>query len=1072
MKNNSILVYKASAGSGKTYTLAAEYIARLLAGEDEEAYRHLLAVTFTNKATTEMKERILQRLWDLAWTDTDFIEAVEARLPGVSREDIRRRAGMALSAIIHDYDRFRVETIDSFFQSLLSNLAHELGLSANFRPDINDRDVTAQAVDRLMAELPEKPDVLSWVLSYIKERIDDNRKWDITFEVKKLAVNLLKEKFLRNEERLKTALSDAQGLRDYRQELDNAAAEAEDHIKNAAEHLDSLITDSDCGVGYKRICHGNWLQSFLERLMKGDFEAPSQSVLNFIDSADAWVKSSAKEKDKLSGADIEPLREVLATVEKLRASGEHIINSCRLSTRHINPMRLLNEIAREMNTINDETNRFMLARTPQLFERLVGEDDASFVFEKAGTTFRHIMIDEFQDTSPLQWGNFKRLLVENAATAGNCLLVGDAKQGIYRFRGGDWSILEGIASEFRNAVPDIRNLDTNFRSAKHIVDFNNEFFPTAAEVIDGIENTDALRPLYKEVEQKSKSEGSGYVRLLIDAGGKKKEDEETENAYVGNDEDLAGEISRLHTEYGIEYNKMAILVRYNSEATRLQQFFAEKHSDIPLVSDEAFLLSSSEVVQTIIHALRYLNDSQDSIALAYISDRYRNTICAENADWNDIISEGEECLPKEFREERKQLKRMPLYELCERLLEIFKAEKAQADAPYIFCFLDQVMAFLEENPSDIARFLKHWNETLAHKAIPSGKTDGIYILTIHKSKGLAFHTVLLPACDWELEKDKQNDTLWFEPPVEPYNKIPLLPISPNTSVRQSVYSEQYLHEHLQRRMENLNLLYVAFTRPVQNLLIWCKKRGKEEATTTMGDIIYQCMSDKCTNEDNIFIYESGEPQNKAWNEKTPNDDSKPKVVNPLEFKPDTVCVPLTSHDVIAKFMQSNESKKFVEEGTDTDAAQQDKYISQGKLLHQIFSTIRTAADIDNALDGMERSGVIGSETDKAALRAFIERCLSHPIAAKWFDGTWKLFNECSILLRDEHGTPKTVRPDRVMTKGKHAVVIDFKFGRRNEAYRYEEQVRKYIRPLQKMGYRPVEGFLWYMYSGEIDSVTL
>ncbi len=1070
MKNNSILVYKASAGSGKTYTLAAEYIARLLAGEDEEAYRHLLAVTFTNKATTEMKERILQRLWDLARTDTDFIEAVETRLPGVSREDIRRRAEMALSAIIHDYDRFRVETIDSFFQSLLSNLAHELGLSANFRPDINDRDVTAQAVDRLMAELEDNPDVLSWVLSYIKERIDDNQKWDITLEVKKLATNLLQEKFLRNEERLKQVLGDAQGLRDYRQELNNAANEAKDHIKNAAEQLDYLINN---GVGYGRIRHGNWLQSFLSNIMKGDFKAPSASVLYLVDSAEAWIKKSAKGSDKINELEAEPLRKVLAEVEGMRERGEHIINSCRLSTRHINPMRLLNEIARQMNAINDETNRFMLARTPQLFERLVGEDDASFVFEKAGTTFRHIMIDEFQDTSPLQWGNFKRLLVENAATAGNCLLVGDAKQGIYRFRGGDWNILEGIAGEFRNAVPDIRNLETNFRSAKRIVDFNNEFFPTAAKAIDSIENTNALQPLYKEVGQKSKSKEGGYVRVLIDATDKKKNDDaNAENPYVGNDEDLAAEIRRLHTECGIAYSKMAILVRYNSEATRLQQFFAETHPDIPLVSDEAFLLSSSAVVQTVVHALRYLNDAQDSIALAYISDRYRNSICGESADWNDIIAGGEECLPKEFHEERKQLKRMPLYELCERLLQIFQAEKAQADAPYVFCFLDQVMAFLEENPSDIARFLKHWSETLSRKAIPSGKTDGVYILTIHKSKGLAFHTVLLPACDWDLERDRKNDTLWLEPPAPPYNKIPLLPIPTIANIRQSVYAAQYSREHLQRRMENLNLLYVAFTRPVQNLLIWCNKSSKEGASETMGDIIYQCMKAHCTDEDNIYIYESGKPQDKAWNEKTSEDETAPKHRNPLEFKPESICIPLESHKVIAEFMQSNESKKFLDEGTEPDTAQQHQYISQGKLLHQIFASIHTAADIDNALDGMERSGVMGSETDKTKLRALIAKCLSHPVAAQWFDGTWKLFNECSILSRDEDGSPKIVRPDRVMTKGKRAVVVDFKFGRRNEAYHYEEQVRKYIRALQAMDYQPVEGFLWYMYNGEIDTVTL
>ncbi len=1056
----NLIVYKASAGSGKTYTLAAEYIARLLAEDPLGSYAHLLAVTFTNKATTEMKERILQQLWNLAETDNDFIKAVGKRLPQLAEPEIRRRAGIALKAIIHDYDHFRVETIDSFFQSLLSNLAHELNLAANFKVDINDREVIEKAVNRLMTELEDRPDIRTWVMNYIRERIDENRKWDITREVKLFAHNLLKEVYLRNEEEMKEVLGNSETLTGYRLKLKDLAEGAADNMQSAAEQLDDLITD---GIGYESISNGRYIKSYLQHILDGGYKEPSASVLKFIDKADNWLRKADKDKGTFDiETDIEPLREVLSVVEDLRSRGAEIINSCRLSTQHINPLRLLNEIAVEMDRINEENHRFMLAKTPLLFHRMVGKDDASFVFEKAGTTFQHVMIDEFQDTSTLQWENFKKLLVENMAKGNGCLLVGDTKQGIYRFRGGDWNILQGIGGEFANGKPEIRDLDTNFRSARGIVEFNNGFFPKAAKVIDSIAGGTTVSELYQDATQKSRKTAEGYIRITTElTKPKKKGAQENEAANFSMEDDLAEQILRLNAE-GVPFKKMAILVRYNSSGAAIQQYFAAHYPQIPLVSDEAFLLSSSTALLFLINALRYLNDAGDTIALAYINQTYRNEILGEARSWQELVEGGKKWLPEEFAARRSQLKETPLYELCETLISIFDIEKIKGCSPYIFCFLDQVMSFLEDNPSDIGRFLTHWDETLSRKSIPSGKIDGVYILTIHKSKGLDFHTVLLPYCDWELENDRHNETLWCEPTKAPYNEIPLLPISTGKSIRESVYSEKYNYEHLQRRIENLNLLYVAFTRAQQNMLVWCEAKERKEGVGTMGDVIYQCLEEEMQEQDNVYIYERGSITN---DNDAPNHAEENR--NPLKFEPQSEELALESLEMNMDFKQSNSSKEFVKEKNE-DEERQAQYISRGKLLHKLFSLIHTGDDVDRAIDSVEMQGIIGDETNKESLRKFIAERLKNPQAAQWFDGTWRVFNESTILSKDADKKTKQPRPDRVMIGPEKTIVVDFKFGKPDEAYR--EQVRRYIKLLKDMGQPKVEGYLWYMYKNEIERV--
>lgn len=1085
MLRKELTVYSASAGSGKTFTLAAAYIARLLADEGV-SFRQLLAVTFTNKATAEMKQRILQRLYDL-WQMREGADAESFRRTvvamtgsgGIAPETLARRAGEVLRQILHDYDHFSVVTIDSFFQSLLTDLAHELGLPANFKVDIDDHDVVDRAVDRLLGHLAERPAVRKWVLDYIRERIDDNRRWDVSREVKMLARNLLKEVFLLHDDALRNVLEQEGVLREYRRKLRTLAAEARENLRSAVTALDQEIC-ADC-QGYQLFSRGSSLQTYLREILAGNPKEPVATVCKYMEAPENWLRKA----DQSDAALLERtgrLRTLLLSVEDLRSRGQAVINSCELSIRHLNPLRLLGAIGREMDAINEENNRFMLAKTPQLFNRLVGADDASFVFEKTGTRFRHVMIDEFQDTSALQWSNFKHLLIENMASGNGCLLVGDIKQSIYRFRNGDWRILAGIGREFGPERLELRRLDTNFRSCRRIVEFNNAFFASAARQLDSMEETAhevTVAQLYADVAQKDCGKEGGYVRVEMSVKKKKARGKDTpamsggENADIPQEESreeaLARQIRLLHA-VGVPYEEMAILVRFNSSAAGLLRLFAESHPDIPLVSDEAFLLSASPAVQLLVHALRYLCHPEDTIARSYVAHRYRRLVRKEDTPWEDVARRAELLLPEGFIALCGQTTLPPLYELCERLIRIFRLDKLEGAAPYLFSFLDHLLSFLEDNPSDIAAFLACWDDTLSRKAIPSGEMEGVRILTIHKSKGLAFHTVLLPYCDWPLEKDRRDDLLWCEPPCPPYNALPLLPVPAGRAMKQSVYGDAYREEHRQRRIENLNLLYVAFTRAKCNLLVWCEAKDEMPAEATAGDLIYQCinnMDETRAVDGGRAVYESGTPA--GLRDAAASVSGQQAVqANPLEIRPATEYAEFHSFASRCSFRQSGGARDFVSDPATAEADEQSAYIDRGKMLHRVFSTIRTAADIDSSLRELESLG-LANPKERESLHRLIARRLENPFAASWFDGTWQLHNECSILSRDRAGQLRVRRPDRVMTRGAETIVVDLKFGKPNPAY--HEQVCEYMQLLGQMGYSHVRGYLWYVYTGDIETVS-
>lgn len=1073
MKGN-LVVYKASAGSGKTYTLATEYIAHLLSSEPD-AYRHILAVTFTNKATAEMKERILQYLWELHHNQPKkLMDTIKKIAPHLSDDEIKKNAGTALTTIIHNYDHFRVETIDSFFQSLLANLAHELGLSANFRVSINDKEVIEKAVDRMLRNVEQNPPVLSWVLKYIKERIADNKKWDITRDVKQLANNLLKEQLLKHDQEIEEFFSSSERVKKYQTLLKEMSQEASDYMRNAAEQLDDEIISTP--QSYEAFNRGSTLQAFLKNIMTGELKPPGKLIEGYLADAKNWLRKKDIDNYELTER-AEHFRGILSEVEMLRNCGEKIINSCQLSCKQLNPMRLLGEIAKEMAAINKENNHFMLAKTPFLFDRLIGESDTSFVLEKAGINFKNIMIDEFQDTSSLQWQNFKKLLIENLASGNNCLLVGDVKQGIYRFRGGDWNILSNISGAFKNASPDIRTLATNYRSAQAIVNFNNTLFPLAAEYLDNLSEGTEISNIYSDIHQKADNDTGGYVRISLT---QTEQDTEEGKEPLSPEEEMGKEIHRLH-ESGIPYNKMAILVRYNYQCKEILNTFAQQFPEIPLVSDEAYMLASSEAIQILIDAFRYINDPTDLICRAHLALCYNKDILKKEWDWNSLKDDSLSLLPEALAD-TSTLNKLPLTELCHRLVEILSLHKLPGSTPFLCYFFDRVMEFLEDHSSNISLFLKYWEESLINKSIPATESHGVSILTIHKSKGLAFHTVLIPRCDWIIERDRPSDFLWCEPPQAPYNQVPLLPISYGKAIQQSIYAPQYNSEHHSRRIENLNLLYVAFTRAKQNLLVWGEATTAEN-NRNMATLLNSCLEKVINNnDDGHLLYEVGTP---GLGLQEPEKQSKKEInaenilPNPLKINPEGQEGSFITGTYRGRFRQSNESQKLccsphIEEENSKKTTDVSTYIDRGKLMHALFAEIHTLDDIDIAIEKLTAEGAINDQKQGTELKKYVLRQMEEAGTAEWFTPKWNVWREQTLLIprsRNEdgqHERPERLRPDRVMTDGRCYVVVDYKFGKPHA--KYAKQVRDYTEQLQKMTPLPVEGYLWYFDSGKVEKV--
>lgn len=1087
-----LTIYKASAGSGKTFTLAVEYIKLLI--QDPQSYRYILAVTFTNKATEEMKNRILGKLYGIAHglpDADDYLKQVKTAFPEKTERVIRSSAELALQLLIHNYHYFRVETIDSFFQGVLRNLARELGLAANLNVGLNNKEVEEQAVDNIIANIQHDEDpLLQWIMTFVNEKIQDSKSWNVISGIKDFGLSIFQEFYKTHQERMRQLMDDPQFFATYKSELQSRRAEVMKAITGVVARYRTIFDEE--GLTDKCFYQGSKSASaYFKRLETGAFrdgKGPNAYVVPALSDPSALVsKTASAAQAHAIESRVVPL---IIEAEKLRVSSLVTINSIDLTLANINELRLLGRIEQEVNAINEATGNFLLSDTQQLLHKLIDGQDSPFIYEKIGGQVRYIMIDEFQDTSMVQWQNFKVLLDDCIAHDNGSLIVGDVKQSIYRWRNGDWRLLQGLCDN-KSEMVEVKPLAVNFRSQRNIINFNNTFFEfaakcTAKRLLDDLQQQgssdkvmseardveNAYADVRQKVPEKRPEAGLVSVRLLPS------DDYETQMIMY-----VKSIVEQLLAS-GTPPAKIAVLVRKNKHITLLAEWFQQHTITVngqelmaPMVSDEAFRLDASLAVNTIVTAMYVLINPTDTLAIANLVKAYRK-VCLGNNQLTDteIFIDAENLrsqLPNAMTEHWEELLAMPLTDLVERLYKDFKLSRLDGQSAYMCAFFDQLAKYLQRHVAGIREFLDEWETHLCGKAIHSDGHNGIRLLTVHKSKGLEFDHVIIPWCDWEVEKN--DDTLWVEPRVAPYNDLPIAPINlAKKKLLASIYKEDYQSEHIKNIVDNLNVIYVAFTRASRNLFVLGRRNRSQYPSQLLSTVLDHLFEDQEKRErqalpkmkreeslDGSIAYEYGSFCPSAV-------EKKETTTNIFEQREEATSIDIQNYEARAHFVQSYDSDNFImsDEEREQSAARR-TYINTGNILHALFASIYSLDDLDKSINQLEFQGILYDKSmTRDELRTTLANRLQSQQVRQWFSPHWKVFNECSILAYDdERQCLIEKRPDRVIYDGQQMIVIDFKTGA--ERSEHQRQVSEYMTLLRNMGYCNVSGYLWYILTNHV-----
>ena len=989
-----VTVCKASAGTGKTYTLAAYYVGLLLSGED---YRSILAITFTNKATAEMSERIIGYLHGIAQGEEKAFLARarqfmirDAQAPD---ELLAKRAGECFKRMLLDFDNVQIMTIDSFLQTLLSGLAGVLQMSAGLSTELDIDHVIRQAVDQLLTT--EMTDADRAILEdYMRLKLDQESNWDVRKSLCMMAKELYNEsvQMLDADGRI---LFDAEAISRRREAIEERWKQDE-RVKVLREILKSIDP-----TGFNR-----YMKAGYERLVRS-VEDPKK-----VAAADRFRGVSEK---------------YCSTPEMARATalGEELAkdyNTLFLTIRFSRDMELMASLQALVQRNLADANCALLARTAGTLSKALHAGDADFILEKAGIRYHHVLMDEFQDTSQLQWSVIRQLLQDVLAGTGNTLLVvGDIKQSIYRWRNGNWHIMDGLTDE-KNELTNERinerftSLTQNFRSSEEVVRFNLSLFRLliksgiAEERIYGEQfDPEQLERFY----QADKKQG-GYVRFRAFPNGTK--------------DDLANDMFDTMRDLiarGMPLSDMMVLVREKKDADLLVDM-----SPFPMVSAESFVLEASEAVKTVIAGLKVVVNN-DPVAAQYIAMTTSR--------------------PESIGQIRERISiHTPLYEAVSELIKLLLTDEqgqyTGTETAYLNNLLDRTRAYISAYGSSMEDFLIYWEDTMHKKSIPAASTDAIRILTVHASKGLQAQTLFIPFCTWPKEVDSAHPPkLWCQVADEIAMGDDSVPILYGTEMADSAYAPAYAEEQQNLIVDNLNMLYVALTRAEDNLFISTmypvNKDGKMGACNHVGRYIMDFVEGD--------EYEAGEPVIKAKREE-------------LRDKSETAELWANSDQV--RFVQSQEGALYTAYGD--EAYRRVAKMDEGTLCHEIFANVRKADELEHVLDIFESRGEIRDAAQRESLKTLISSAWNgNEQMHHWFTAPWQLKLEQAI-----YTDRRELRPDRVMINPQtnEAIVLDYKFGHKEK--KHIDQVQTYKEALRHIGYSPVRGYLWYAQMNQLVEV--
>ncbi len=998
-----ITICRASAGTGKTYTLAAYYVGLLLSGED---YRSILAITFTNKATAEMSERIIGYLHSIAQgQESDFLALARQfmiRDRQAPDELLQKRAGECFKKMLLDYDNVQIMTIDSFLQTLLSGLAGVLKMSAGMNTELDVDHVISRSVDQLLTTDMTTSD-RTILEDYMRLKLDQESRWDVR-----------------------------QSLCTMAHELYNESVQVLD--ANGAVLFDPAALAKRREVVQQLWANDERVQALKQLLRKCNPEPYNRNTRyaydRLVNSVQAPEKMSADDRfrgvsERSCNAD-----EMLRATE-LAAEVGRFYNTLQLTIRFSRDTELMGSLQALIQRNLTEANCALLARTAGTLSAALRAGDADFILEKAGIRYRHVLMDEFQDTSQLQWSVIRQLLQDVLAGEGNTLLiVGDIKQSIYRWRNGDWHIMEGLSGE-RIAMNGERvnqrftSLTRNFRSSEEVVRFNLSLFQHiynhADDALIARIYDEGFAPEQLESFYQSNKKKGGYVRFKAFPKGTKEE----------LTADMFDRMEQM-MQKGAVSSDMMILVRDKKDAAFITDLHAmldaeqyPKLSAARMVSADSFLLEASEAVRTVIAGLKYVV-LQDEVAAAYVV----------------MTTGGDETILTRLREAVN--KNTPLYEaVCELVKVLLTNDNGQyvgTETAYINNLLDRTRAYVSSYGAGMEDFLVYWDDTMHTKPIPALATDAIRIMTVHASKGLQAQTLFVPFCSWPKEVGKFAPKVWC-PVAEEVGGEDFVPIQYGPEMANSAYDASYAEEQMNLRIDNLNLLYVALTRAEDNLFVSTMYPVKKDGTMGACNHVGRYIMDFVEADE----YEAGQIKIK-------NDHKETQQVS--------LTAELWANSDQVRFVQSQEGALYTNYGD--EAYRRVAKMDEGTLCHEIFANLRKADELEQVLDRFMSSGEIRDEEQREKLKSLISSAWEgNEQMRDWFTAPWQLKLEEPIYM--DH---RELRPDRVMINPKtnEAIVLDYKFGKMEE--QYKQQVGEYMEALRRMGHNPVRGYLWFAHQSK------
>ncbi len=998
-----ITICRASAGTGKTYTLAAYYVGLLLSGED---YRSILAITFTNKATAEMSERIIGYLHSIAQgQESDFLALARQfmiRDRQAPDELLQKRAGECFKKMLLDYDNVQIMTIDSFLQTLLSGLAGVLKMSAGMNTELDVDHVISRSVDQLLTTDMTAAD-RTILEDYMRLKLDQESRWDVRQSLCTMAHELYNES---------VQVLDANG---------------------------AVLFDPAALAKRREVVHQLWANDervqALEQLLRKCNPEPYNRNTRYaydrlVNSVQAPEKMSADDRfrgvsERSCNAD-----EMLRATE-LAAEVGRFYNTLQLTIRFSRDTELMGSLQALIQRNLTEANCALLARTAGTLSAALRAGDADFILEKAGIRYRHVLMDEFQDTSQLQWSVIRQLLQDVLAGEGNTLLiVGDIKQSIYRWRNGDWHIMEGLSGE-RIAMNGERvnqrftSLTRNFRSSEEVVRFNLSLFQHlynhADDALIARIYDEGFAPEQLESFYQSNKKKGGYVRFKAFPKGTKEE----------LTADMFDRMEQM-MQKGAVSSDMMILVRDKKDAAFITDLHAmldaeqyPKLSAARMVSADSFLLEASEAVRTVIAGLKYVV-LQDEVAAAYVV----------------MTTGGDETILTRLREAVN--KNTPLYEaVCELVKVLLTNDNGQyvgTETAYINNLLDRTRAYVSSYGAGMEDFLVYWDDTMHTKPIPALATDAIRIMTVHASKGLQAQTLFVPFCSWPKEVGKFAPKVWC-PVAAEVEGDDFVPIQYGPEMANSAYDASYAEEQMNLRIDNLNLLYVALTRAEDNLFVSTMYPVKKDGTMGACNHVGRYIMDFVEADE----YEAGQIKIK-------NDHKETQQVS--------LTAELWANSDQVRFVQSQEGALYTSYGD--EAYRRVAKMDEGTLCHEIFANLRKADELEQVLDRFMSSGEIRDEEQREKLKSLISSAWEgNEQMRDWFTAPWQLKLEEPIYM--DH---RELRPDRVMINPKtnEAIVLDYKFGKMEE--QYKQQVGEYMEALRRMGHNPVRGYLWFAHQSK------